>query len=237
MLLAGIGRWFGGIFLFFGLIAFITLYAANASGVLTSGYLSSAIGQIANSSASCSTFGLGGSSCANGTASQIEAALSSFKTSNPNCNIGCLITQELSQSSLTNKTGLSAPLSTSDTGLYQTIAEVVAAIGAALVFFCYEMSKRFTALGRSFLSVAIISFVSTYIPFVYVFPYVLSNLSLDGFKLTIPQSVTAPFTSIVLSIDIIFGIAGLALIILPYLAFRKRAPPIRLHPAQLQISN
>ncbi len=240
MVLAGLGRWLGGILFFFGLISFITLYAANNSGVLSPQYLNSAIGQIANASSSCSSIGGIGSSCtANNTeVSQIESALSQFSTNNPGCNLGCLLTQELSQASLTaNKTGVSVPLSTSDTGLYQIIAEVVAVIGAVLIFFSYEGSKKLSALGRGFLSVSIISFVSTYIPLVYVFPYLLSNLTLDGFKLSIPASVTAPFTSLVLNLDIIFAIVGIVLIAIKYVAFRKKPAPTQLPMTQLSTGN
>ncbi len=239
MVLAGIGRWFGGIFLFFGLLAFITLYAANTSGVLSSSYFNSAINQIANASVSCGSFGIAGTGCSSNStkASQIESALNQFSTNNPNCNLGCLVTQELSQASLTNKTGLSVPLSTSDTGLYQIIAEVIAALGAVLIFFFYEGEKRVTALGRGFLSASIISFISAYVPFVYIFPYLLSNASIDGFKLTVPASVTAPFTGIVLSLDIIFAVVGIVLIVIKYLAFRKKPASAKLSPTQLQVTN
>lgn len=209
--LGGFGRWLGGGLLFIGLLLFITMYAANASGILSSQYLNNAIGQIANASANQASLPGQGQS-----ASNITNILNSFLSKNPNCNLLCL-----AMSPLESITNMNVPISTSSGALYQLLSEIAIAAGAILIFLSYEgAGSKFAAAGRTSLSAAIISFVSTYIPIMFILPYLLS-FQLYGVTIKIPASILAPFTGLVLSLDIIVGIVGIVLILIRYIFFRK----------------
>ncbi len=227
-ILKGLEKWIGGIMLFFGVIFFITLFSLNVSGVLSPQYFNSTIHQIINASTSGSIYS--GGQTLNST--QINQ-LASLIGQNPNCNILCFLSQQLS-----TKTNIMPFLTTSSLGLYQLILEVIMAIGAALMFLSYKgVYTKLTAFGRTLLSSAIISFVSTYIPLMFIVPYFLSGVTIYSFTVSIPTSVVAPFTSVVLSLDIIFGVAGaIAFIIGAILLFRKnKLSKKELPPTQLEI--
>ncbi len=219
--LSGVGRWFGGVLLFFGLASFITLYALSASGVLSSTYAANTISTIVNYSISGNS--LSGSSLpginstSNLNMSQLKQYIQSVLSKNPNCNIFCLATQKLSNSSSVN-----FPLTTSNIKDFQLVAGIAAAIGAVLVFLLYKGKDRFTALGRNVLSVSILSFVSVYIPLVYIIPYFFA-VKVSSFTIRIPESVFAPFTSLVLTMDIIFGVIGAVLLVLGVVIYRNKA--------------
>ncbi len=225
------GMWFGGALLFFGLFSFITLFSLNVSGVLSPHYFNSALSQIVNASTSSSIYSAGQS--INSTqAAQLETLLGTFQANNPNCNVLCLISQHIE-----HQTGLSAPLTTSNLNLYQIILEIVAVLGAVLTIFSYKDTyAKFSALGKSSLAVAIISFVAIYIPLMFIVPYLFSGVKIESFTLHIPLSVIAPFTSVVLSLDIIFGIVGVVLLIIGaiFLAIKRRNTPKQPPPMQFQ---
>ncbi len=225
------GMWFGGAMLFFGLLSFITLFSLNTSGVLSPQYFNSALSQIINSSASPS---ITGNSALNSTQiTYLESLLGTFQANNPNCNVLCLVSQKVG-----NQTNLSAPLTASSLNLYQIIIELMAVLGAVLIFFSYpDKYTKLTAFGRIPLSVAIISFVSTYIPLMFVVPYLFSGLKIGSFTLSVPASVVTPFTSVVIVLDIVFGVIGITLLIISaiLLARKRRLSQKPLSPTQLQV--
>jgi hypothetical protein len=197
--------WIGGTLLFVGLLLFITFYAVNSSGVLSSQYFNTAIHEIVNAS----TFSGGNSLLGGNSSSQnMTNFLGSF---NSNCNLLCLV-----------QAPSSLPISQSSFGFYQLISEILAAVGAVLMFLSYTGGDKLFAIGKTSLSAAIISFVSTYVPIAYLLPYLASSFNVHGFSIVIPVSVTAPFTNVVLSLDTIFMIAGVVLIVVGRIVFRKK---------------
>ena len=209
--------WIGGTLLFVGLLLFITFYAVNSSGILSSQYFNTAIHEIANASTSS-----GGSLPLVGNSSNqnITRFLGGF---NPDCNLLCLM-----------QAPSTLPISPSSFWLYQLISEILAAAGAVLVFLAYAGGDKLAAIGKTSLSAAIISFVSTYVPIAYLLPYLASSFNVHGFSIVIPASVTAPFTSVVLSLDITFAIAGVVLMVVGRIIFRKKAQASQPQAQQFQ---
>jgi hypothetical protein len=210
--------WIGSGLLFLGILIFITFYAANSSGILSTQYLNNAIGQIANASVIQSITGQGQ------TAANVSSALNQLLSHNPNCNILCLASGPASPSS----TNTNPPISPSSSSLFQLLGEIIAVVGVVLIFFSYdEMGNKLVAIGRGALAASIISFVSTYIPFVFMLPYLIS-LTLFGLSIKIPVSVIAPFANLILTLDIIFGVIGVILMVIKFLFFRtpKSRQPI-----------
>lgn len=208
-ILGSFGKSVGGLLFVLGLIAFITFYALNSSGILGSAYLNEATGQIINSSGY--------------NASQehlLEQTVSNFTRLNPGCaNLLCFVSQQFK---------INLPTSSSNFSTYQLLAEIALVFGLILLIFSYEGGDRLRAIvGRGLLSAAILSFVSTYLPLVFILPYLLA-IPIQGLSLSIPSSVTAPFTGVVLFLDIIFGAVGIALIILNLILLRRsRATPVK----------
>ena len=207
-------RWLAGGLLFFGLAFFVVLYSANSSGVISQQYFNTIVTQMENSSSAQGTSG------ANST--QASSILSTFQKDNPNCNILCFADVQL----FTQTTNLNTPLSTSNSSTYQTISEIVAVIGAILMFFAYKGSDKLFAAGRNLLSVGILTFVAVYLPLAFIFPALLSTVTIHSISFSMPSGTAIPFLNILLSLDLLFGTVGIGLMILKYIVdVRKKSEP------------
>ncbi len=210
--LGGFGRLTGGALLFIGLLTFIILYSLNNSGVLSNSYFSASIGQIVNASSS-TAYGAAGYNSSQ--RAELQQTLVNFTQQNPGCaNLLCFATKQLN---------LNIPTSQNYLFNYEFLAAIAAIIGVVLLILSYEGGERLQAIGRGSISAAIISFVSTYLPLVFILPYLFS-IPIQGLAIKIPASVMAPFTNLVLILDIIFGVIGVVLLIIRFVFFRRSIP-------------
>ena len=229
MVLKSMGRWFGGIFLFFGLLFIIYLYSATSSGILSPQFTQNAISSIINYSTHSSSTSILNSSVNNANLSAAVSAALSKISNQPGCSFLCAIS-----SSLDKSTGINLPLSNSDIGLSSILADVFAAAGVVLIFLSYRGYKRFQATGRNTIAAAILSFVSVYIPFTFIIPF-LVQFPVAGYTIRIPPTLFSPFTSTLLAFDIIFGVVGAVILIISFFLSRREAkfapkPPQDLKP-------
>ncbi len=218
----GFGRWIGSTLLFFGMLAFISLYAINASGLLSAAYTNTAINEVVSASTGLNNVNVTTGKISNQSASQIEAVINKTLANNPNCSILCLPFAQQGTS------GLGRFLSTSDIQLYQWFALLIAIIGGIMVAIFYEGAGKAIAIGRGLLSAAIISFVVLYIPLNYIIPDFL-HLTISNITIVIPQSVFQPYTSVILFLDFIIGGIGAVVLATGVFANKPRAklpPPI-----------
>ncbi|MCL4399322.1 hypothetical protein M1293_02335 [Candidatus Parvarchaeota archaeon] len=202
--------WVGGIMVFFGLSAFVFMYALNSSGALSPGFLHTAISSIINYSSNSSNVLTTSSISASNESAIISQALSKI-SSNPNCNVLCLLSVNSQSSSI------SPFLTQSAVQTYQWLSLLVAIIGAVLIFLGYKFTRGFQALGRNLLTVAILSFVDTYVPLVFILP-LLFKINISNISIRIPPNLFTPFVSVILMLDILFGVTGVILLVVGAIA-------------------
>lgn len=214
MVLKSLARWFGGIFLFFGLLFIIYLYSATSSGILSPHFTQTAISSIINYSTSSSASLLNSSVNNANLSAAVSAALSKI-SNQPNCSFLCALSSTLYKS-----TGINIPMSNSDISIFAILADVFAAAGVVLIFLSYKGYKRFQAVGRNTIAAAILSFISVYVPFTFIIPFFV-QFPVAGYTIRIPPTLFAPFTSVLLMFDIIFGVIGAAVLVVSLILARR----------------
>jgi hypothetical protein len=118
------------------------------------------------------------------------------------------------------------PLAVSDMEGYQFSAELLAAVGAALIIFfnITDRRKMFKSLGKAAVSAALASFIILYLPLAYILPNYLKINAGHGIIISIPGNLFSPLTSVVLTLDIIFGVIGAVLLVFAYVLFEEKRP-------------
>ncbi|EEZ92966.1 MAG: hypothetical protein BJBARM4_0349 [Candidatus Parvarchaeum acidiphilum ARMAN-4] len=221
MMLGKSGRYIGGLLLFVGLLFFTLILSGFLSGFLSHSFAQSAVSKIVNYTVQqdqltsvitpVNTSKL---------ISTVTPALNS-KISYINCGMGCL-----ASSFIKSSTGINIPMNNVDIYHYELLSIALAIIGIILIFFSYQKEKKLTAIGRSVISMAIISLVIFYIPFAYIVPFLLS-FSVSSFSLKIPSSIFSTFTGTLLFMDIAFIIIGAILLITAAIITRFRKNPVQ----------
>ncbi len=211
-------KWIGGLLLFFGLLAVITIYSAMASGLLSHSFAQQAINDVINYTLTTSAAnGLGTGSTAN-LSSAVSARLSAV-ISAPGCGSLCFVSSLIKSGS-----GINIPMNDSSVYYYGLIADAVTALGVVLIILGYRSLSAMLAIGRNTVSVGIISLVSTFIPFRFIIP-TFASFSVSGYNLAIPYYLLEPFTSAILTADISVVFVGAALIIASYALNRVKKNP------------
>ncbi len=206
----------GGILLFIGLLGIITAYSAIASGMLSHSFAQNAINEIINYTLSNSAFNsqINTNNLSNAVSTQLSSVINQ-----PNCGTLCMVS-----SAIKDSTGISLPLNGTYVDYYSWIVDALTVMGIVLIVLGYRSFSAMMAIGRNAVSVGIISFVTTFVPIVFILP-TFATFTVSGFTVGVPYSVLQPFASTLLNAEIITGVVGAVLIIASYILNRIKKNP------------
>ena len=215
------GRYLGGLLLFLGLLFFTLIFAGFSSGFLSHSFAQNAVSKIVNYTVQQDELNnVISSTNTSGLTSTVTSKLNS-QISYINCGMGCL-----ASSFLKDSTGINLPLNNIDIYHYELISLGIAILGIVLIFFSYKKEKRFTAVGKNIISMAIISIVIFYIPLAYIIPILLS-FSVSTYSIRIPTTIFSGFASTLLVIDIAIIVVGVVLMVIASILSRIRKNPVQ----------
>ena len=205
----------GGILLFVGLLGIITVYSAIASGMLSHSFAQNAISEIINYTLSNN---LNSQINVNNLSNAVSTQLSSV-INQPNCGTLCMVS-----SAIKDSTGINLPLNGNYVNYYSWIVDALTAAGVVLIVLGYRSFSAMMAIGRNAVSVGIMSFVTTFVPIVFIIP-TFATFTVSGFTVGVPYSVLQPFASALLNAEIAVGVAGAVLMIVSYILNRMKKNP------------
>lgn len=215
------GRYLGGLLLFLGLLFFTLIFAGFSSGFLSHSFAQNAVSKIVNYTVQQDELNnVISSTNTSGLTSTVTSKLNS-QISYINCGMGCL-----ASSFLKDSTGINLPLNNIDIYHYELISLGIAILGIVLIFFSYKKEKRFTAVGKNIISMAIISIVIFYIPLAYIIPILLS-FSVSTYSIRIPTTIFSSFAGTLLVMDIAIIVVGVVLMIIASILSRIRKNPVQ----------
>ncbi len=215
------GRYLGGLLLFLGLLFFTLIFAGVSSGFVSHSFAQNAVSKIVNYTVQQDELNnVISSTNTSGLTSTVTSKLNS-QISYINCGMGCL-----ASSFLKDSTGINLPLNNIDIYHYELISLGIAILGIVLIFFSYKKEKRFTAVGKNIISMAIISIVIFYIPLAYIIPILLS-FSVSTYSIKIPTTIFSSFAGTLLVMDIAIIVVGVVLMIIASILSRIRKNPVQ----------
>ncbi len=215
------GRYLGGLLLFLGLLFFTLIFAGFSSGFLSHSFAQNAVSKIVNYTVQQDELNnVISSTNTTGLTTTVTSKLDS-QISYINCGMGCF-----ASSFLKDYTGISLPLNNIDIYHYELISLAIAILGLVLIFFSYKKEKKFTAVGKNIISMAIISIVIFYIPLAYIIPILLS-FSVSTYSIRIPTTIFSGFASTLLVIDIAIIVVGVVLMVIASILSRIRKNPVQ----------